>query len=71
MVTSVPTSICAKSTTTSNRSPGAASTLGRRSVAGSRPLSEPIWVNGRSGPPGTRSARPKRRALDALRMRSR
>ncbi len=71
IVTSVPTGTCAKSTTTSNRSPGAASTLGRTTGAASRPLSEPICVNGRSGAPGTRSARPKRRALDALRIRSR
>jgi hypothetical protein len=70
-VTSVPTGSTEKSTTTSNRSPGAMSSTGWDTGAASRPPSAPICTHGRSGPPGTLSTSRNRRALATLSSRSR
>ena len=71
MVTSVPTGSTEKSTTTSNRSPGAMSSTGWITGPASSPPSEPICTNGRSGAPGTVSTSRNRRAFAALSKRSR
>jgi hypothetical protein len=44
-VTSVPTAYCEKSTTTSNRSAGAITSVSCSTGAPSRPPSLPIWTN--------------------------